>query len=307
MIQTSTPHCDCCGLPVNPQAIEDCPRCHYPVNPDKEEHYLETAISDLQRVANYGGVSMRVVDLIHRYQVRLNTLHELKAITVPAVKPLPLTAQTPLVPATAIPSVQEQVELLPAPTIPSLSEAVELVDVAPVPQSQQPQRRVFSWKAFFADQAINIVASLGAFLLLVGALGFTITTSSLLLSFIVVFVVHAVFGITGFITYRFPTFRIVATIYAVIFALLVPLVGFSAYRLVSGNHIEFSLPVLVAISAAYAAIMYIVLAIYQRFIPFAYLGIVALVVADLAVADSLNLAYWWWPSMAMLLAGHLYL
>src|SRR5258707_5903345 len=29
---------------------------------------------------------------------------------------------------------------------------------------------------------------------------------------------------------------------------------------------------------------------------------VALVVADLALADALKLAYWWWPCMAMLLA-----
>src|SRR5258708_34828656 len=170
-----------------------------------------------------------------------------------------------------------------------------------MPESQRPPRRVFSWRSFFADQAINIVASLGAFLILAGALGFTATTSNLLLSFLVVFAVHAVFGITGFITYRFPTFRVVATIYTIIFALLVPLVGYSAYRLLSGNHVEFSVPVLIAISATYAAIVYSLMAIYQRFIPFAYLGMVALLVADLPVSDALHLNYWWWPSMALIL------
>lgn len=176
------------------------------------------------------------------------------------------------------------------------------VSAAPLPGGEQAARCVFSWRSFFADQAINIVASLGAFLILVGSLSFTATTSSLLLSFLVVFLVHAVFGITGFITHRFPNFRVVATIYTVIFALLVPLVGFSAYRLFTGNNSGFSVPALVAITAVYAAIMYTVLAIYQRFIPFAYLGMVALVVADLAVAAAFQLAYWWWPSIAIVLA-----
>jgi hypothetical protein len=55
-----------------------------------------------------------------------------------------------------------------------------------------------------------------------------------------VFAVHVVFGTTGFITYRFPSFRTVATIYTVIFVLLVSQVGFSAYRLLTGSHIQFS-------------------------------------------------------------------
>ncbi len=161
----------------------------------------------------------------------------------------------------------------------------------------EPPRRVFSWREFFADQAINIVASVGAFLLLIGSLSFTITTSNLFVAFLVLFIVHAIFGITGFVTYRFQTFRFVAIIYTIIFALLIPLVAFSLYRLLIGSHIEFSVPVLVAISATYAAIIYILMAVYQRFIPFAYLGLVALLVADLAVSDALNLYYWWWPSI----------
>src|SRR6266487_4707725 len=174
--------------------------------------------------------------------------------------------------------------------------------VVPPPMKLQPPRRVFSWRDFFADQAINIVASVGAFLLLIGSLSFTITTSNLFVAFLVLFVVHAVFGITGFVTYRFQSFRFVATIYAIIFALLIPLVGYSAYRLLVGSHIQFSVPVLIAISATYAAIIYILMGVYQRFIPFACLGMVALLVADLAVSDALSIAYWWWPSMAMILA-----
>jgi hypothetical protein len=294
--------CDCCGLSVDPQTAENCPRCNYPVNPEKEERFLESAINDLQRVANYGGENIRVAELIRRYQLRLNAVRHLEVLISPAVPLVPVAAQTNLAPIAAQPFAPEVLEEATVAPAPVLSPKIEPVVTAPPQVRPQPPRRVFSWREFFADQAINIVASVGAFLLLVGSLSFTITTSNLLVSFLVVFAVHAVFGITGFVTYRFQTFRIVATIYTIIFALLIPLVCFSAYRLLSGSNVEFSVPVLVAISALYAAIMYTLMAIYQRFIPFAYLGMVALLVADLAVADALSLAYWWWPSMAMLLA-----
>ena len=229
-----------------------------------------------------------MIDLLRHYRSRLDALHQPQAIAVPA-------PAAPPVAAAPLPVVR------PAPT---RVEAPRKVEAAvPVARVSPPTpRRVFSWKSFFADQAINIVASLGAFLILVGALGFTATTSNLLLAFFIVFAVHAVFGITGFVTYRFASFRVVATIYTIIYALLVPLVGFSAYRLIVGNYIALSVPVLVAIAATYAAIVYTLLAIYQRFQLFAYMGIVALAVADMAVSRALNLGYWWWPSMLMILA-----
>ena len=62
--------CDCCGLIVDPTVIEDCPRCKYPVKPDKEERFLESSIHDLQRVSTYGGGSLKVDDLIRRYRSR---------------------------------------------------------------------------------------------------------------------------------------------------------------------------------------------------------------------------------------------
>ena len=303
--QKLTTSCDCCGLPVDPLTTEDCPRCHYPVNPDKEEHFLQSAIADLQRVVAHGGADLRVTDLIKRYQYRLSRLqqHHIQAAPVPQI-PI-FTEQKPARTALAQPSVPhgpEQAQVPPVPVIPLFPEEGTPVAAAGAPERPRPARHVFSWRSFFADQAITILASLGAFLILVGALSFTATTSNLLLSFVVVFAVHAVFGITGFITYRFRSFRTVAIIYTVIFALLVPLVGFSLYRLLVDSHIAFSLPVLVALAALYAAIVYTILAIYQRFPPFAYSGMVALLLADLAAADALTLAYWWWPSAALLLA-----
>ena len=56
------------------------------------------------------------------------------------------------------------------------------------------------------------------------------------------------------------------------------------------------------IAAAYATIVYGLLAIYQGSVPFGYLGAVALAVVDLAMAQALGLGYQWWPSMLMILA-----
>src|SRR5205807_9155936 len=288
----TTSRCYYCRFPVNPQN-EVCPGCNYPVSPAKEEAFLKAELDALRQAAVYGGANTKVSDLILRYQSRLQALH------MRAIKPVP-----------ALPAVQTAnhheeavstgLKIPPAET-PNARVQERKPAAVPAQGATGTPHRVFSWKSFFADQAINIVASLGAFLILVGALGFTATTPNLLLAFEIVFIVHAVFGITGFTTYRFALFRIVATIYTIIFALLVPLVGFSGYRLIANNYIELSVPVLVAISATYAAIVYTLLAIYQRFRLFAYLGMAALAVADLALADALNLRLWWWPSMLMIL------
>src|SRR6266568_1950516 len=304
MNKTFVFHCDCCGLIVDPKVTEDCPRCKYPVKPDKEELFLQSSMHELQRVSTYGGGNLKVDELIRRYQYRLKVVRQYKTLMSPDVFPVAMGVQPPVAPMVATPSlpqVPEEVRVAPSPVSSQISLSEKPV-ATPPPMRPEPPRRVFSWREFFADQAINIVASVGAFLLLIGSLSFTITTSNLFVAFLVVFAVHAVFGITGFVTYRFPAFRIVATIYTIIFALLIPLVGFSAYRLLSGSHVEFSVPVLIAISATYAAIIYILMAVYQRFIPFAYLSMVALLVADLAVSDALNLFYWWWRSMGMILA-----
>src|SRR5690242_14927322 len=76
MRSTLTAYCDCCGLPVHGQGEELCSRCGYPLNADKERHFLETSVSDLKRVARYGGAQLTVQMLIQRYQRRLATLRQ---------------------------------------------------------------------------------------------------------------------------------------------------------------------------------------------------------------------------------------
>src|SRR5689334_10034108 len=177
MNKTFVFHCDCCGLIVDPKVTEDCPRCKYPVKPDKEELFLQSSIHELQRVSTYGGGNLKVDELIRRYQYRLNVVRQYKTSISPTVLPVAGGAQAPVVPVVATPSlpeVPEEVRVAPSP-VSSQKSLSDKPAVMPSPMQPQPPRRVFSWREFFADQAINIVASVGAFLLLIGSLSFTIT------------------------------------------------------------------------------------------------------------------------------------
>jgi hypothetical protein len=311
---TSNSRCDCCGFSVQPQAGDDCPHCGYPIDPAKEEQFLESSLRYLQRVAMHGGPNITVTQLIKRYQQRLSHLRSIPDPVLPAA----LSAQPAqkVNPEIAIhkqiseeASTNVGIQPLSTPDVPPLQTVPSQLAAVNVPSSSMPilplqptNEQVFSLRSFLADQTINIIASLGAFLILLGSLSFIITTSNLLLSFIVMLIVHSLFGISGAISYQFRSFHVVAVIYTAIFALQVPLVGFAAYRLVAGHFIELTVPDLVVIVASYAAIAYGWLAISQKFELFAYLYVVSLAILDLAVCSSFHLAYWWWPGMLMLLA-----
>ncbi|HLZ80907.1 MAG TPA: hypothetical protein VKP04_04685, partial [Ktedonobacteraceae bacterium] len=216
----------------------------------------------------------------------------------------PATIQKDIEPGYHIPYIEKQIREVPAPKPPPLP-VVSAIVVPSGQEHQSPPRRgfSFSWRSFVVDQAITIIGLLGAFLILMGALSTVVTTGgNPLLSFLIVFGVHAFFGIAGVISFRFANFKLIARIYSGIYVLLVPLVGYTGYNLMLGTQIQLSVPTLIAIAAVYAAIVYTLLAIYERFPIYGYLGVMAVIVADLAVAASLHLNYWWWPSMLMLLA-----
>ncbi|WP_201387569.1 hypothetical protein [Ktedonobacter sp. SOSP1-52] len=327
--------CAGCKLPIHGSPPgEECPRCQYPVELEKEKNFLRRSIQDLVRVAAYQHRNITVGQLIVQHQARLNTLQQIR-LEIPA--PMPLTPPTPAM-NTQAPSVvsEKQVPTLPisapvdhihngmpsveptrvvqpgpaqspiSPVIPvraNTSRSEEALAPSPEPQAvTRSPRQMFSLRTFFEDQTINIVASLGAFLLLTGSLNFIATTPDLLKSFIVMLLVHIVFGATGIVTRRFDSFRIVSIIYTAIFALLIPLVSFSAYRLASGSLVTFSPAALVAMVTAYAAIAYGSLAIYQRFSLFSYLSLAALSIADVATLSAFHLALPWLFCGPMLLA-----
>ncbi len=310
MVSMSEPRCNCCGMPAHPEMGADCQHCGYPIHSAKEATFLAESLSNLRRVARYGGANTTVTQLIDRYQQRLSYIRQqdrqINLSPVPDGSTLPEPGPPMGMPPSSVAmpvdvaSVQTSSLTQPEPLLANVGMPMDVV--VNTAQTQHAPARMFSLKSFFADQTINVVASLGAFLILVGSVSFIATSTDNLLSFIVVLLVHALFGIIGAFSYRLRSLRIVSVIYTAIFALQVPLVGFAGYRFVSGNLIQLSAPTLIAIAAGYAALVYAALAVYQKFAPFAYLAVVALVLADLAVAFAYNLSIWWWPCMLMLLA-----
>ncbi len=294
---SSLSYCDCCGLQVATLQT-DCPRCGYPIDASREESFLHHALDDLQRVITYGGASLTITQLLQRYQARLNYLEQQKELAHYENEPAVINNQSKIS-SQLSPSHPEIMETQIPPAAPVFSPALSATNAQ---SGSKPAGKMFSLKSFLEDQTINIVASLGAFLILVGSLSFISTTTNLVLAFLLMFIVHAVFGAVGIISYRFQSFRIVAVIYTAIFALLIPLVGFSGYRLVTNNLVPIATPLLISIAAIYAALIYGMLAVYQRFSLFAYLAVVALAVADLALAIHFHLTVRWWPSTLMVLA-----
>ncbi|GER86141.1 hypothetical protein KDW_03030 [Dictyobacter vulcani] len=297
-MQRYVTYCDCCGLSI--ASSQDCPRCGYPTELTKEKHFLEQSLLDLGRVVTFGGAALSISDLMSRYQRRLSYLSKVQNQPVAEAKKQASDAEESPISSQASSSTGGEL------TTPAVSQEPASNPLSPPrraqtrPLSAPAAKSAFSFQDFFADQSINIVASLGAFLILVGSLSFIATTSDLLLAFLVLLGVHAFFGATGAITFRFPQVRIVSIIYTAIFALQVPLVGFSFYRMVSD--IQLTPAMLIAIAATYATLAYGSLAIYQRFQPFGYLAAVSLAVTDVAVAAAFHLQVYWWPCIFLLLA-----
>lgn len=311
MAQIDVSRCDSCGQTVDLAQVEFCPTCQYPVNPGRERRFLEVSIRDLQRVARYGGSSLRVLDLIRRYEGRLQFLHSLDSLRPDLASPAepaaianleassaaaPVSSENrsrvPLFPQTALPKI-------PPPVLKRPSTAAAFVTPPAMPVQPAASMRGFSLSG---DAMVNVLAAVGSFLVLAGVLSTVFVTSNIWLSFAVVLGIHVAFGAASLITRRSALLRPVSPLYTLIFALLVPLLAFSAYRLVENNLVALSVPYLLTLSALYAAVIYGVLAVVQRFVPFAYLGSVALLVGDLALAQAWHLAFWWWPVVAMFLA-----
>src|SRR5258707_4008456 len=189
------------------------------------------------------------------------------------------------------------------PVAASIQAALPGAPGGPV-QPAIPARPAASMRGFSlsGDAMVNVPAAVGGFLVLAGVLGTVFVTTNIWLAFLVVLGVHAAFGRASLVTRRLALLRALPILYTLIFALLVPLVAFSAYRLVENNLVALSVQYLLALTSLYAAVIYTVLAVVQRFAQFAYLSGAALLAGDLALAQALNLAYWWWPVGAMLLA-----
>ena len=162
MSQVIASHCYYCGTPIDPQREDFCPHCHYPASPAQEEAYLTAALASLQQAMSFGGAQLKVVEVYQRYQKRLRTVRERSYAPISSSSTLEVAK-----PASG--RVASVIYQMP-------TSGREEVAAPPVPARPAEPHRIFSWRSFFADQAINIVASLGAFLILVGALSFVATT-----------------------------------------------------------------------------------------------------------------------------------
>lgn len=168
----------------------------------------------------------------------------------------------------------------------------------PASTSSVTPRRRFSWRAFFADQSIALIAYTGAFLLLLAALIFEVGSGIDIIpqaKLIVVAVTYVVFGALGFALRRSPRMFVVSRAYQAIFALLTPLMALAVY-LFALKGLGIPGAGVVCISAWYAAMVYYFLARQTRLEAFTYLGAGGVVVAMEALPPWLALPQAWWAA-----------
>lgn len=162
-------------------------------------------------------------------------------------------------------------------------------------------------RAFITDSKM-ILTLLGAFLSLMAALFLVVNTlndksaNSIIIAFVAVVFAQVFFLGASIMTQRYTRFLPIARIYAFVFALLIPMFGFELFNLLGGDTNHVSQQWLIAIVSLYTAISFCLFAIYQKYQPFGYFGMVALWGAAIATANALNVGFEWYPALLMLLA-----
>jgi hypothetical protein len=293
-------------------------------------HYdVGSVLNHLQRTADYGGgESLTVKELIQRYEQRLNHIRLKDALsaeeTAPEIHAIKeRVMQKPLLggePTAVMEEEQPGGQLMaplqrrttrsaharPGPANPAaLKHARQRT--TPVPRPRNPTRAA-ALKSFFMDSPISLMVFLGAFLILMATLTFVLNPTNPahrpdpLLALLVVLGTQVFFGAAGVGTRRLSKFINVARIYAFVFVLLIPVLGIEGYLILERQTLHIGLPTTIVIAGVYAAIAYCAFAVYQRFSPFGYLGMAALVTADLATVGALHLGIEWYPCALMVLA-----
>ncbi|HEV2237587.1 MAG TPA: hypothetical protein VGR57_13065, partial [Ktedonobacterales bacterium] len=280
-MQPSQLVCSRCGRTATPGTLY-CANCGEAVDPAlvAELRNLYTVLMTLSAEVDAGRGDVSVAYLRDEFRVRYLRLRAAPGAT-PAgadapVTPAPVTPAMPVAPGA--PSVP------PAP----ISAAVNppdwlLYGLAAPPARVRPPRPAFSWWAFLSEQAIAIMAYLGAFLLLVATLAFELGGWQALsdgVKLAVVLVVYVAFGALGIGLRRVRDLRTVSSAYLGIFALMTPLVALAVYRFALQSS-GFPVAGMICIGAAYAAIVYLALALRTDFAVYAYLGWLSLGVAVL--------------------------
>ncbi len=279
-MQASGPVCAQCGQVAAP-GVQYCTRCGEAVDPTlvAELQRLYTTLRELNVRVVSGRGSQTVSELRDELRARYLALRTEpgKEKTSPIAAPL-AAAQAPAAVSAAPVS---------APDRPS---------AAPPSAPIRPPRPAFSWQAFLAEQAIAIMAYLGAFLLIIATLAFELggwqgLPDSIKLALMVV--VYLIFGALGIVLRRARGLRTVGNAYLGVFALMTPLIALGVYRF-ELQSTGFPVAGMLCIAALYATVIYVALALRTSFATYAYLGWVALLVAVIATVPWSGVAAEWW-------------
>jgi hypothetical protein len=215
-------------------------------------------------------------------------------------KPMPTLQRTASTTSEFIPTariaepVASMVSRAESAPIPAAQPAPPPRPAAP-PPPPVPAGPVFSWRAFAAEQAIAIIAYLGGFLALIATLTLVVSNGQTqqLLTISIVTLVYFSFGIAGFILRQAARLRTVSRVYLAVFALMTPLEALALYRY-EFEKLHVSAPAMLCMSAAYACMVYMALAVQTRFITYSYLSWVALIVSAQAIVPWVNAPAQWW-------------
>lgn len=293
---TPAMRCPHCGGPLAP-GTRYCPACGEVVDPALvlELHNLYATLRMLDQwiqdaKGSHTVIEMRT-DVMKRYlEIRTppapSPEHGLSAPAIPSIH----TTIPQSVPTPSGMSASQAGMSAPTENEPATGTVGALAPIEPAPAGP-----VFAWRAFIADQAIAIMAYLGGFLLLVATLSFEVGGWQVLsngLKLLAVGIVYVVFGGLGLAFRRATRLGTVGRAYLAIFALMTPLVALAVYRfeLQQSGFPPFGM---LSLSAAYAAVVYLLLAWRTRFATYAYLGWTALAVAGLAIVPWVSAPLEW--------------
>ena len=285
---------------MTPPGTAYCPRCGEALDPKiiAELQWLVTILRDLDTLIAVDQGDKTVADLHEEYYTRYQELRR-----APWLRDAEATRQAPASSTTATTSEgipPEPDAALPpeTPAAPPLVSRAQMSVRAPIPAPAVPPAPVgpvFSWRAFAADQAIAIMAYLGGFLALVATLTLVVSKGENLptLTLSIVSLVYLSFGAAGFSLRGIKRLRTVSRVYLAVFALMTPLVALAIYRY-GLQSLNFPVAGMLCISAVYASIVYLGLAVQTRFATYAYLGWTSLIVAALSILPWIHADLQWW-------------
>src|SRR5579885_1887601 len=285
---------------MTPPGTAYCPRCGEALDPKiiAELQWLVTILRDLDTLIAVDQGDKTVADLHEEYYTRYQEPRR-----APWLRDAEATRQAPASSTTATTSEgipPEPDAALPpeTPAAPPLVSRAQMSVRALIPAPAVPPAPVgpvFSWRAFAADQAIAIMAYLGGFLALVATLTLVVSKGENLptLTLSIVSLVYLSFGAAGFSLRGIKRLRTVSRVYLAVFALMTPLVALAIYRY-GLQSLNFPVAGMLCISAVYASIVYLGLAVQTRFATYAYLGWTSLIVAALSILPWIHADLQWW-------------